>query len=53
MTLEAESGYRLESSVVSAFREAIMHGRWDQAEQAMERLGAPDEDDRRVCLILL
>jgi hypothetical protein len=47
--LEAESGYKLESAVVSAFREAIMQGRWDQAEEAMERLGAPDENDRRVC----
>ena len=50
MSLEAESGYRLESSVVSAFREAIMNGGWNQAEEAMERLGASDDDDRRVCL---
>ena len=27
-----------------------MQGRWNEAEEAMERLGAPDEDDRRVYL---
>ncbi|KAF8590071.1 WD40 repeat-like protein [Ramaria rubella] len=51
--LEAESGYRLESAVVAAFRDAIMQGRWEQAEQAMERLGAPDEDDRRAAKFLI
>jgi len=53
MSLEAESGYRLESSVVSAFREAIMNGRWNQAEDTMERLGAPDDDNRKVCAFLV
>ncbi|KIJ35759.1 hypothetical protein M422DRAFT_61256 [Sphaerobolus stellatus SS14] len=45
--LEAESGYRLESRSVSAFRQAIIQGHWDEAEEAMDRLGAADEDDRQ------
>ncbi|KAF8511107.1 WD40 repeat-like protein [Hysterangium stoloniferum] len=51
--LEAESGYRLESAFVAAFREAIVGGHWDDAENAMDRLGALDEDDRRAAKFLI
>ncbi|KAF8334203.1 WD40 repeat-like protein [Cantharellus anzutake] len=44
-TLEAESGYQLESSLVSGFRYSILGGRWDEAEEALEDLGVQDEDE--------
>jgi len=51
--LEAESGYRLESTAVSTFREAIFQGHWDQAEKVMDRLGAADEEDRKAAKFLI
>ncbi|KAH8826929.1 WD40-repeat-containing domain protein [Flagelloscypha sp. PMI_526] len=43
-TLEAESGYQLESSRVAQFRRFILDGEWDDAENALEALGVHDQD---------
>lgn len=43
-TLEAESGYTMESSEVSEFRQCILNGAWDSAEAALMRLGVADDD---------
>ena len=47
-TLEAESGFQLESNLVSSFRHSILEGRWDEAEEALEDLGVRDEDEVKV-----
>lgn len=43
-TLEAESGYSMEASEVSDFREYILEGSWSKAEAALMRLGVSDEE---------
>lgn len=42
-TLEAESGYLLETQEVAQFRQYILHGHWAKAEVALTRLGVHDE----------
>ncbi|EIW84917.1 WD40 repeat-like protein [Coniophora puteana RWD-64-598 SS2] len=42
-TLEAESGYSLETGYVSEFRQCILEGSWSQAEALLPRLGVVDE----------
>ncbi|KAF9014052.1 WD40 repeat-like protein [Cyathus striatus] len=42
-TLEAESGYELETQDVSQFREYILNGLWGKAEAALIRLGVDEE----------
>ena len=42
-TLEAESGYAMESSEVSQFRQLILDGLWSKADAALMRLGVEDE----------
>jgi len=43
-TLEAESGYAMESSEVSQFRQYVLDGAWAKAEAALERLGVDGEE---------
>ncbi|KAF9792158.1 WD40 repeat-like protein [Thelephora terrestris] len=44
-TLEAESGYTMESTEVAEFRNYVMEASWEQAEAALIRLGVTDEDN--------
>lgn len=48
--MEAESGYTMESSEVSEFRQCILDGAWDNAEAALMRLGVADNDGLWVSL---
>ncbi|KAF8912044.1 WD40 repeat-like protein [Gymnopilus junonius] len=43
-TLEAESGYTMESPEVSLFRQYILDGMWAKAEAALGRLGVQDKE---------
>ncbi|PFH54156.1 hypothetical protein AMATHDRAFT_135352 [Amanita thiersii Skay4041] len=43
-TLEAESGYSMETQEVSQFRQHILNGHWAKAEAALTRLGVHEED---------
>ncbi|KAL6301773.1 WD40 repeat-like protein [Sparassis latifolia] len=43
-TLEAESGYTMESPEVSEFRKCILDASWDSAEAALMRLGVADDE---------
>ncbi|KAI0071759.1 WD40 repeat-like protein, partial [Panus rudis PR-1116 ss-1] len=43
-TLEAESGYTMETHEVSDFRQCILEGAWSRAEIALERLGVAEDD---------
>ncbi|KDQ60900.1 hypothetical protein JAAARDRAFT_55637 [Jaapia argillacea MUCL 33604] len=43
-TLEAESGYTMETSEVSKFRQYVLDGAWEQAETMLVRLGVSDEE---------
>ena len=47
-TLEAESGYTMESPEVAEFRRYVMGASWEQAEAALIRLGVTDEDNLMV-----
>jgi hypothetical protein len=43
-TLEAESGYAMESPEVSQFRQLILDGLWSKADAALMRLGVDEEE---------
>ncbi|KAJ7172204.1 WD40 repeat-like protein [Mycena filopes] len=43
-TLEAESGYAMETSEVADFRRFILEARWSKAESALHRLGVRDRE---------
>ncbi|EPQ57967.1 WD40 repeat-like protein [Gloeophyllum trabeum ATCC 11539] len=43
-TLEAESGYAMETPEVSDFRQCILEAAWEEAERALVRLGVTEED---------
>ncbi|KAA1469347.1 WD40 repeat-like protein [Dentipellis sp. KUC8613] len=43
-TLEAESGYVMESPEVSEFRQCILDGDWGEAEVALTRLGVSEDE---------
>ena len=43
-TLEAESGYAMESPEVSQFRQLILDGLWSKADAALMRLGVDKEE---------
>lgn len=43
-TLEAESGYTMETPDVSRFRQCILDGDWDSAEDTLMRLGLSEEE---------
>ncbi|KAF9484688.1 WD40 repeat-like protein [Pholiota conissans] len=43
-TLEAESGYTMESAEVSQFRQYILDGLWSKAEAALVRLGVQEDE---------
>lgn len=43
-TLEAESGYPMESPEVSQFRQYILDGLWSKAEMALARLGVQEDE---------
>ena len=47
-TLEAESGYQMESQQVTDFRQCIFEARWDNAIEVLSRLGSIDEENLRV-----
>lgn len=51
--LEAESGYTMESSEVSEFRQCILDGAWDSAEAALMRLGVADDDGLWVSVLFM
>lgn len=42
-TLEAESGYIMESPEVAEFRRCILDGAWERAESGLMRLGVVDD----------
>ena len=48
VTLEAESGYAMESQEVAEFRHHVLEASWEQAEAALVRLGVTDEDNLMV-----
>lgn len=50
-TLEAESGYVMETSRVAEFRRCILEGAWSEAESALEHLGVAENDGLWVCSI--
>ncbi|KAJ7510144.1 WD40 repeat-like protein [Mycena galericulata] len=43
-TLEAESGYAMETQEVADFRRFILEARWSKAENALQRLGVQDRE---------
>ena len=43
-TLEAESGYVMETSRVAEFRRCILEGTWSEAERALEHLDVAEDD---------
>ncbi|KAF8211925.1 WD40 repeat-like protein [Mycena galopus ATCC 62051] len=43
-TLEAESGYAMETPEVTDFRQYILEARWAKAEDALQRLGVQDRE---------
>lgn len=43
-TLEAESGYELETQTASQFRQYILEGMWPEAEEALKHLSVDEED---------
>ncbi|KAF7338070.1 WD-domain-containing protein [Mycena venus] len=43
-TLEAESGYAMETPEVTDFRQYILEARWSKAEDALHRLGVHDRE---------
>jgi WD repeat-containing protein 26 len=43
-TLEAESGYVMETSRVAEFRRCILEGLWSEAERALEHLGVAEDE---------
>lgn len=49
-TLEAESGYEMESSEVSQFKQYVLEGAWAKAEATLERL-CVDGEGLCVCLL--
>lgn len=49
-TLEAESGYTMETPDVSMFRQCILYGDWTTAEELLGRLGFSDEEGLWVSL---
>lgn len=51
-TLEAESGYSMESPEVAEFRHHVMEASWDQAEAALIRLGVTEEDNLMVRFVV-
>ncbi|CAL1705275.1 unnamed protein product [Somion occarium] len=52
-TLEAESGYTMESPEVSDFRQCILDGAWAQAEAALEHLGVAELEDLQEAKFLI
>jgi hypothetical protein len=50
-TLEAESGYVMESSEVAEFRQCILDASWAQAEAALLGIGVPDDHTLKVGLV--
>lgn len=52
-TLEAESGYTMESPEVSEFRQCILDGAWNSAEAALMRLGVTDDEGLWVSALLM
>jgi hypothetical protein len=43
-TLEAESGYVMETSRVAEFRRCILEGLWSEAESALGHLGVAEDE---------
>lgn len=43
-TLEAESGYVMETPEVAEFRQCILEGAWTAAEDALTQLCGPQDD---------
>ncbi|KZT26589.1 WD40 repeat-like protein [Neolentinus lepideus HHB14362 ss-1] len=43
-TLEAESGYTMETPEVSDFRQYILEAQWDEAERALVQLGVAEDE---------
>ncbi|KDQ07069.1 hypothetical protein BOTBODRAFT_120606 [Botryobasidium botryosum FD-172 SS1] len=52
-TLEAESGYTLESGIVAEFRRAVIEGEWEELEAALLQLGVQNEDDLQTTRFLI
>ena len=52
-TLEAESGYSMETQEVAQFRQHILHGHWAKAEATLTRLGVHDEASLLVKSIIV
>lgn len=52
-TLEAESGYKMETPDVSLFRSYIHKGQWNEAENCLDRLGIKGEEHRRIFRFLI
>ena len=50
-TLEAESGYTMESPQVSEFRQYVLDGMWDTAEDLLITLGVSEPDNHAVRII--
>lgn len=52
-TLEAESGFTMESTEVAEFRQCILDADWMRADAALMRLGVADDERLWVSLGLL
>ena len=52
-TLEAESGYTLESIQVTQFRQYILEGLWSKAEAALKYLSIEDPEAVLVSIVQL
>ena len=50
-TLEAESGYIMETPEVAEFRRCILNASWDSAEAALMRLSVTENDGLWVSLV--
>ncbi|KAJ8078989.1 hypothetical protein PM082_013273 [Marasmius tenuissimus] len=52
-TLEAESGYTMESSEARSFRDHVLMGNWGKAEAALSRMGMIDEHEMMNVRLLI
>ncbi|KAI5121012.1 hypothetical protein M0805_005958 [Coniferiporia weirii] len=52
-TLEAESGYKMESSEATFFRQCILDGRWTDADSCLSGLGVTNGDNLREAQFLI
>ncbi|KAI9144799.1 WD40-repeat-containing domain protein [Paraphysoderma sedebokerense] len=50
--LETESGYQLEPSSISEFRESILSGKWDRAEELLEAIDVSEDSVKMIQFLI-